>query len=164
MSVFKERVEKHKEELEELALMESTLESNIPPNVTWENPETVTGHSDGCVYYEQYSIPGTYYYYYIYFLKNIFYRKLYHLKLFYHLKGPITLRRGDAVYVRAENGKNLIAQIDAMWTAADGMAYFHGPWFVTPKETPHPPNQMFYLREAFISTIQVLKKSLFSKI
>ena len=75
--------------------------------------------------------------------------------MFYHLKGPITLRRGDAVYVRAENGKNLIAQIDAMWTAADGMAYFHGPWFVTPKETPHPPNQMFYLREAFISTIQV---------
>ena len=31
--------------------------------------------------------------------------------------GPITLRRGDAVYVRAENGKNLIAQIDSMWTA-----------------------------------------------
>lgn len=44
--------------------------------------------------------------------------------------------------------------IDAMWTAADGMAYFHGPWFVTPKETPHPPSQMFYPREAFISTIQ----------
>ena len=41
-----------------------------------------------------------------------------------------------------------------MWTAADGMAYFHGPWFVTPKETPHPPSQMFYPREAFISTIQ----------
>ena len=61
--------------------------------------------------------------------------------MFYHLKGPITLRRGDAVYVRAENGKNLIAQIDAMWTAADGMAYFHGPWFVTPKETPHPPKR-----------------------
>merc|ERR1719150_998241 len=105
--------------------MESTLESNIPPNVVWENAEPVTGHSDGCVYYEQYSIPG-----------------------------PITLRRGDAVYVRAENGKNLIAQIDAMWTAPDGMAYFHGPWFVTPKETPHPANQMFYTREAFISTIQ----------
>merc|ERR1719150_1053027 len=34
------------------------------------------------------------------------------------------------------------------------MAYFHGPWFVTPKETPHPANQMFYTREAFISTIQ----------
>ena len=79
MSVFKERVEKHKEELEELALMESTLESNIPPNVTWENPETVTGHSDGCVYYEQYSIPGTNILYV--FFKNIFHRKLYHFKI-----------------------------------------------------------------------------------
>jgi len=125
MSVFKERIEKHKEELEELASMETTLETEIPPNIIWENPETVQGHGDGCVYYEQYTIPG-----------------------------PITLRRGDAVFVRAETGKNLIAQIDAMWTAADGMAYFHGPWFVTPKETPHPPNQMFYPREAFISTIQ----------
>ena len=34
-----------------------------------------------------------------------------------NIPGPITLRRGDAVYVRAENGKNLIAQIDSMWTA-----------------------------------------------
>ncbi len=127
MSVFKERLEKHKEELEELALMESSISSEVPPNIAWENPEVVAGHETGCSYYEQYTIPG-----------------------------PITLRRGDAVYVRAENGKNLIAQIDAMWTAPDGMAYFHGPWFVTPKETPHPANQMFYPREAFISTIQVL--------
>ena len=44
-----------------------------------------------------------------------------------------------------------------MWVASDGMAYFHGPWFVTPKETPHPASQMFYPREAFISTIQVHK-------
>ena len=34
----------------------------------------------------------------------------------YTIPGPITLRRGDAVYVRAENGKNLVAQIDTMWT------------------------------------------------
>ena len=99
----------------------------------------------------------------MFFLKIYFIENYTTLKLFYDLKGPITLRRGDAVYVRAENGKNLIAQIDAMWTAADGMAYFHGPWFVTPKETPHPPNQMFYLREAFISTIQVLIKGFFLK-
>ena len=37
----------------------------------------------------------------------------------YTIPGPITLRRGDAVYVRAENGKNLIAQIDTMWTAPE---------------------------------------------
>ena len=106
--------------------MENSRETEIPPNIIWENPEIVAGNAEGCVYYEQYTIPG-----------------------------PITLRRGDAVYVRAENGKNLIALIDAMWVAIDGMAYFHGPWFVTPKEVPHPPMQLFYPREAFISTIQV---------
>merc|ERR1719232_2174140 len=124
-SIFKERVEKHKEELDELASMELALDSEIPPNIIWENPEPNPEAGEGSQYFEQYTIPG-----------------------------PITLRRGDAVYVRAENGKNLIAQIDSMWVAPDGMAYFHGPWFVTPKETPHPPTQMFYPREAFISTIQ----------
>ena len=39
-------------------MMESTLETNFPPNVGWENPETVAGHAEGCNYYEQYSIPG----------------------------------------------------------------------------------------------------------
>lgn len=34
------------------------------------------------------------------------------------------------------------------------MAYFHGPWFVTPSETPSTPSQLFYKQEAFISTIQ----------
>ena len=84
MSVFKERIEKHKVELEELESLETTLETQIPPNIIWENPETVQGHAGdaGNVYYEQYTIPG-----------------------------PITLRRGDAVFVRAETGKNLIAQI-----------------------------------------------------
>jgi len=124
-SIFKERVEKHKEELEELALMESTLETEIPLNIIMENPDIIPGAGEGSQYFEQYTIPG-----------------------------PITLRRGDAVYVRGENGKNLIAQIDSMWVASDGMAYFHGPWFVTPKETPHLASQMFYPREAFISTIQ----------
>merc|ERR1719445_1399208 len=124
-SIFKERVEKHKEELEELAMMESTLETEIPLNILMENPDIVPGAGEGSQYFEQYTIPG-----------------------------PITLRRGDAVYVRGENGKNLIAQIDSMWVASDGMAYFHGPWFVTPKETPHLASQLFYPREAFISTIQ----------
>jgi len=124
-SIFRERVEKHKEELEELASMELTLETEVPPNILWENPDVVPGAGEGSQYFEQYTIPG-----------------------------PITLRRGDAVYVRAEFGKNLIAQIDSIWVAPDGMAYFHGPWFVTPKETPHPASQMFYPREAFISTIQ----------
>ena len=69
-------------ELEELASMESTLESEIPPNILWETSEVVPEAGEGSQYFEQYTIPG-----------------------------PITLRRGDAVYVRAENGKNLIAQV-----------------------------------------------------
>ncbi len=35
------------------------------------------------------------------------------------------------------------------------MAYFHGPWFVTPSEIqPNATNQVFYKQEAMISTIQ----------
>ncbi len=38
------------------------------------------------------------------------------------------------------------------------MAYFHGPWFVTPKELPTPtdltaPGPQFYRQECFLSTI-----------
>lgn len=33
------------------------------------------------------------------------------------------------------------------------MAYFHGPWFVTPKETPLSVGQSFYKQEVFLSTI-----------
>ena len=69
-------------ELEELASMESTLGSEIPPNILWETSELVLEAGEGSQYFEQYTIPG-----------------------------PITLCRGDAVYVRVENGKNLIAQV-----------------------------------------------------
>ena len=91
-SVFKERIEKHKEELDEIEAMVRTVEEELPPNVLWNCPEgEVLPHpiTEGHTYYEQYTIPG-----------------------------PITLRRGDMVYVRSENGKNLIAQIDTMWSAA----------------------------------------------
>ena len=34
------------------------------------------------------------------------------------------------------------------------MAYFHGPWFVTPKELTNPdPSALFYRQECFLSTI-----------
>ena len=92
-SVFKERIEKHKEELDEIEAMVRTVEEELPPNILWNCPEgEILPHpiTDGHTYYEQYTIPG-----------------------------PITLRRGDMVYVRSENGKNLIAQIDTMWAAAE---------------------------------------------
>ena len=123
MSVFKERIEKHKEELEEIEAMIKNVDESLPAAIPWTNPE---GGIEGATYYEQYTIPG-----------------------------PITLKRGDHVYVRAEDGKNLIAQIDTMWVGqADGIAYFHGPWFVTPREMPsQAPEVRFYKQEAFLSTI-----------
>ncbi|XP_059081440.1 protein polybromo-1-like isoform X3 [Tigriopus californicus] len=124
MSVFKERIEKHKEEIEEIDSMVRSLEEELPSNVIWANPDASAQVQENRTYYEQYTIPG-----------------------------PITLRRGDAVYVRSENGKNLIAQIDLMWTGEDGMAYFHGPWFVTPREIPHYSTHTFYKQESFLSTI-----------
>lgn len=50
MSVFKERVEKHKGELAELQLQEALIEKEKPNVVTFMN-----GGEEGCVYYEQYN-------------------------------------------------------------------------------------------------------------
>jgi len=119
-SVFKDRIEKHKEEIEELELLEKTVEEDIPGNIKWVKE----GEDDGLVYWEQYTIPG-----------------------------PITLRRGDHVLVRGENNRNMIAQIDTMWTGQDNMAYFHGPWFVTPVEIPSQVGRTFFKAEAFLSSI-----------
>jgi len=119
-SVFKDRIEKHKEEIEELELLEKIVEEEIPSNLKWVKE----GEPDGLIYWEQYTIPG-----------------------------PITLRRGDHVLVRGENNRNMIAQIDTMWTGQDNMAYFHGPWFVTPGEIPPQIGRPFYKAEAFLSSI-----------
>jgi len=119
-SVFKDRIEKHKEEIEELEALEKTVEDIPPQNTKWVKE----GDSDGLVYWEQYTIPG-----------------------------PITLRRGDHVLVRGENNRNMVAQIDTMWTGQDNMAYFHGPWFVTPSEIPPQLGRTFFKAEAFLSSI-----------
>jgi len=119
-SVFKDRIEKHKEEIEELEALEKTVEEDIPDNLKWVKE----GSDDGLVYWEQFSIPG-----------------------------PITLRRGDHVLVRGENNRNMVAQIDTMWTGQDNMAYFHGPWFVTPVEIPSQVGRTYYKAEAFLSSI-----------
>ena len=36
---------------------------------------------------------------------------------------------------------------------ADNMAYFHGPWFVTPAEIPSQLGRSYYKAEAFLSSI-----------
>ncbi|KAK2717362.1 hypothetical protein QYM36_006224 [Artemia franciscana] len=63
------------------------------------------------------------------------------------------LRTGDCVYVRGENGRQLIAQIDSMWLGPDAIAYFHGPWYVTPVEMAMPP-KLCYKQEVFLSSIE----------
>ena len=64
-----------------------------PANVVWNIPEGYpipTSLTEGVTYYEQYTIPG-----------------------------PLTVKRGDCVYVRSENMKNLIAQVDTLWTNSE---------------------------------------------
>ena len=119
-SVFKDRIEKHKEEVEEIEALEKIVEEEVPRNVKWNE-----GVDGALTYWEQFTIPG-----------------------------PITVRRGDHVLVRGEGNRNMVAQIDTMWTGADGHAYFNGPWFVTPEELPpQQPERKFYKAEAFLSTI-----------
>ena len=53
-SVFKDRIEKHKEEIEELETLEKVVEEEVPTNLKW----TKEGEPDGLTYWEQYTIPG----------------------------------------------------------------------------------------------------------
>ncbi|XP_071450417.1 protein polybromo-1 isoform X3 [Hetaerina americana] len=119
MSVFRERVEKHKEEIAELEEGEKLLEK-MKPNVEVFNPLGVEGNT----YYEQYNVSCG------------------------------TIKTGDCVYVRADTGRQLIAQIDSIWITKEGAGYFRGPWFVTPPEIPHAPTRLFYKQEVFLSTIE----------
>ena len=54
-SVFKERIERHKEEIEELEELEKIVEEEVPPNVPWENNETTAEPQN--VYFEQVALP-----------------------------------------------------------------------------------------------------------
>ena len=58
MSVFKERIEKHKEEIEELETLENTVEIPIPPNIICTAPTPLElpvcpQRPEGSAYYEQ---------------------------------------------------------------------------------------------------------------
>ncbi|XP_046634801.1 protein polybromo-1-like isoform X2 [Daphnia pulicaria] len=129
VSVFRDRIEKHKEELAELGEVEKMAEKELV-NVAVPAPVPSDGSSapptqPGMNYYQQLNIPGH------------------------------TLRTGDCVYVRAENGKQLIAQIDSMWIDSENVAFFHGPWYVTPAEiSTQITGRVFYRQEVFLSSIE----------
>ncbi|XP_018567021.1 protein polybromo-1 isoform X3 [Anoplophora glabripennis] len=121
VSVFRERVEKHKDELAELEEQEKLTEKDKPNVVVYTNIEV----DEGNTYYEQYNTICS---------------------------GVV--KTGDFVYVVAEGGKQIIAQIDTIWDTKDGKCYFHGPWFVTPSEIPYSPNKLFYKQEVFLSSLE----------
>nr|CAD7402573.1 unnamed protein product [Timema poppensis] len=102
MSVFRERIEKHKEEIAELEEREKFLEKEKP----------------------QYNAPAC------------------------------LIRSGDCVYVKNGSGRQLIAQVDTIWTTKVGVCYFRGPWLVTPPEIPHAPTRLFYKQEVFLSLLE----------
>eukprot|EP00088_Acartia_fossae_P025373 TRINITY_DN2619_c0_g1_i1.p1 TRINITY_DN2619_c0_g1~~TRINITY_DN2619_c0_g1_i1.p1 ORF type:complete len:664 (-),score=228.07 TRINITY_DN2619_c0_g1_i1:898-2889(-) len=52
-SVFKDRIMKHKEEVEEIEALEKIVEEPIPPNIKWAG-----GPDPNLTYWEQYTIPG----------------------------------------------------------------------------------------------------------
>ncbi|XP_045461184.1 protein polybromo-1 isoform X2 [Harmonia axyridis] len=121
VSVFRERVEKHKDELAELQEQERLIEKEKPNVVTFADVEMDNGNT----YYEQYNTVCS---------------------------GVV--KTGDFVYVAADGGKQMIAQICSIWDTPDGKCYFRGPWFVTPSEIPHHPSKTFYKQEMFLSSME----------
>ena len=88
VSVFRDRIEKHREEPAELGEIEKLPEEKFVvhiPTITTSDGTIGSGTQPGILYYQQLNIHG-------------------------HM-----LRTGDCVYVRTQNGKKLIAQIDSMW-------------------------------------------------
>ncbi|XP_043236297.1 protein polybromo-1-like isoform X4 [Amphibalanus amphitrite] len=120
MSVFKKRVEKHKEELAELEECEMKIRTREVPNVEIDNRSAM----DGNTYYEQLNT------------------------------GMLVLKTGDCVYVKSEHSKQVIAQVDTMWTTPDGSQYFHGPTYMTSAEIASSVQQMFYKQEVFVSLLE----------
>ncbi|KAL3277952.1 hypothetical protein HHI36_013292 [Cryptolaemus montrouzieri] len=118
ISVFKERVEKHKDELAELQEQERIVEKEKPNVVSYSNSD----NDDGNTYYEQYNTICS---------------------------GVV--KTGDFVYVAADGGKQMIAQLCSIWDTPDGKYYFRGPCFAAPSEIPHGKSQKFYKQEVFLS-------------
>ncbi|KAL3278904.1 hypothetical protein HHI36_016424 [Cryptolaemus montrouzieri] len=121
VSVFRERVEKHKDELAELQEQERLTEKEKPNVVCYSDIEVDNGNT----YYEQYNTICS---------------------------GVV--KTGDFVYVAADGGRQMIAQICSIWDTTDGKCYCRGPWFVTPSEIPHSPTKVFYKQEVFLSSME----------
>ncbi|XP_026322963.1 protein polybromo-1 isoform X2 [Hyposmocoma kahamanoa] len=120
LSVYRERVEKHKDELAELEILENVQEKDRP-DVVMYNP---LGTDDENTYYEQYNTPCS---------------------------GVI--KTGDYVYVVAEGGKQMIAQVDTIWETGDNKCYFRGPFLIFPSEVSNIISKHFYKQEVLLTTM-----------
>ncbi|XP_021953815.1 protein polybromo-1 isoform X3 [Folsomia candida] len=127
-SVFKERFEKHRDELQQLD------DSDKAPPELYPNIELplVVG-KEGLRYYEQFS-----------------------LSCGPIRSGDFVLVR-VASSSSSENAKKLVARVDSMWADAIGTTFFHGPWFTSLSEISPanvPQGRVFYKNEIFQSSIE----------
>ncbi|XP_065223085.1 protein polybromo-1 isoform X3 [Planococcus citri] len=125
VSVYRDRVEKHKEEIAELEEQEKLVEKEKPNVVVTHLPQNA---DEGCTYYEQYNAPQC-------LIKT----------------GDCVYIRNDT---KNNTSRTLICQINKIWTNKTGDALIHGPWLVLPADVPHPPNKLFYKQEILLSTLE----------
>lgn len=83
--------------------------------------------------------------------------------LFYLDHLPLSL--GDVVFLRSDNEDPFQARIETMWVDGEGVPYFHGHWYMHPKETHHMPSKTFYEKEVILgathetnSLLSIVKK------
>ncbi|KAI6660874.1 protein polybromo-1-like [Oopsacas minuta] len=64
----------------------------------------------------------------------------------------VRFKLGDFVYVKVQDGSTCIVRIDQIWHDKSDNPFFTGPWILKPKQTQHPPTQLFYRKEVIMST------------
>lgn len=125
-SIFKDQADKHRNDIDDFEEDKDPKVLDIERLNVICDPPEGVVAEEGSVFYEQFNIPS----------------------------GAFKL--GDCCYVRTDQGRNLICRIDRIWVDKDGMAFFHGPWFVQQQELPTlaTTNKSFYPQEVFLSSIE----------
>lgn len=128
VSVYRDRVEKHKEEIAELEGQERMIEKPKPNVVAVHLPADA---DPNITYYEQYNAPNC-------LIKT----------------GDCVYLKDDE---NKDLTRTLICQIDKIWEAKSGEGLIHGPWFVLPSEIPSL-NRLVYKQEIFLSTLETTNR------
>ncbi|XP_075218433.1 protein polybromo isoform X4 [Lycorma delicatula] len=143
VSVFRERVEKHKEEIAELEEQEKLVVKE-KPNVVLES-----ACEDGLTYYEQYNFNG-----FVIKTGDCVYLKPTDNNV--NTRSNITSSSVSSLINSSSTNNSkqhpLIQQVDSIWTTKEGQTFIRGPWMVLPSEIRPNPPRMFYKQEIFLST------------